>query len=809
MLAQNSGDLHKARSNHWFFAYLPGSAAVYQNHGGPGPAVSIPNSRLNSAVDTVSSMDRWLPFGFYGAFVAVSVLALYTHIIYAHPAHATWQDVTAEAFGFQHIMAQTEHERLAKKFQLVAQTDVVSGFRARIKAAHEIHDSMVDHANAAALDQLEKEDLKEVQEEKQDALEHADMATAEHAQYLEYLHNATVYDERADRLEAQAHLLANQSVEYHRLARKFYWASQHDTHLEQEYLKNATWERDAAKNITEAEENKEDSMWMCRWNWSRKYVCGALGGVMALGEAESLRQHEADDYQKAVGVERQVLVERTIAMIAYVKAQRAAQEAQLDAFMAEQSHNISMQDQVKAAEEHNLELQNLQKELEDMHLAHDHVKELKYYQGLQVQQDKQAKEKIEDAHGEWDIGTHFLDAGEKAKEKSWAEYDLAAKEHEKQVQLIDQINGLGRQVRLYSSFAAAFALVALACFIMALMTTSAVSLGFYIKQMALAASVTVESHDATWWEGRSIMGDNHNRSYVRQLSCWAHHGLFFTTVAAMQGDQLMTLFAYDSWHMRGEVLLRFAVTAGIFETLLFQAIPHASILPSLTSEYIRNVAIRLISSTMKFAIQMLLLLVLFGENSAWLFDWIHFLSRTSLLWLMILVGSTMAHFWYIEYPYALVSGRRHGSGMSEMTTATYSDITSEDDSLYGGNNMIASRLLDEERGSLGSPMPISPPSPPPRNFETESLLTVSKAEAPGSSSDSQAYSSISLTSTPISHTVVGTEEPAPFPPAAVQRLYEVSIQDEFYGILAHVELVLLIGILLVVCASLPNIAARR
>ena len=641
------------------------------------------------------------------------------------------------------------------------------------------------------------------------------MATEEHELYEEYLQNATAYEERADKLEARAQVLANQSVEYQRLAAKFYWASRNDAQLEEAYLRNATRESQAANNISQTEENREDHMWVCRWDWSRKYVCGPLGGVTALGEAEALHQQEAEDYRKAVGLERQAMIDRTLAMIGYVKAQRAEQYAQLVHLKAELSHNISLQDQVKAAEEHTLELEDLQKELEDMHMAHDRIKELEEYQGLQVQLDERAKKELEYAHGQWDLGTHLLEEGETAQEKSFAEYDLAKREAEKQAQLIEQVNALGRQVRLYSAFAAACALVALACFIMALMTTTTVSLGYHVKNMFLAASVTVarrwESHDATWWEGRSILGDTQNRSYLRQLSCWGHHVLFFLVVASMQGDQLNTIFAFESWHMRGEILLRFAVTAGIFETLLFQAIPHASILPSVTVEFARNVAIRLLSSTLKFAIQLLLLLVLCGQDSTWLFGWIQFLSRTYLVWIMLLIGTTAAHFWYIEYPYSLALGRRHGA-MSDMTFTTCGDMTLEEDSIYGGNNMIVSRLLDEEKGSLGSMRPTSPPPPPPpqQHFETESLLTVSRAEAPGSSEDSLPYSSISLTSTRTSISdAVHTEGVASFPPAALQRLYEVSIQDEFYGILAHVELVLLMGVLLVVCASLPNIAAHR
>lgn len=804
MLTRNSGDLRKAQSNHWFFTYLPDSSSVYQNQNNAGNNESIRDNGSSAAPTNHTVVDRCLPYSLYGVFCVAAILALYTQIVVVHPAHSQWRQVTTEAFGLQHVMEKNQHERLARKFHLMAHSEVIEGVKARIKAAHGIHESRTDKANASAMFQIEKDDWSQVQEEKEDALEHAHKATEEHELYEEYLQNATVYEERAEILEARAKILANQSVEYQRLAVKFYWAARNDTVLEQEYVRNATWESQAANNITKAEEKREDGMLLCRWTWSRKYVCGVLGGVTALGEAEAFKRQEEEDYEKAVGVERQVLVERTIAMIAYVKAERAVHDAQLTHFRAVQSHNVSMQDKLKAAEQHALELQDLQKELEDMHMEHQNVKDLEYYQGMQVELDKRARKENEYARGQWELGTELLHDGAEAQKKANAEYDMVKQEATRQKELFEEINVLGRRVRLYSSIAAAYALVALACFIMALTTTNTVSLGYNVKNMVLAAGRQWEGRGATW-EGRSILGDNQNRSSLRQLSCWGHHVLFFLVVAAMQGDQLNEIFINDSSRMRGEILLRFAVTGGILEALLFQAIPHASILPSLTSEYVRNVAIRLFSSTLQFAIQMLLLLVLCGQDSEWLFGWIQFLNQTYLIWIMLLIGTILAHFWFLEYPYALDASRQHGP-MSDMTSLDMTFSTTSD-SVYGGNNMIASRLLDEEKGSLGAPAPAQ--SPPQQHFETESLLTVSRAEAPGSQSDESApYSSISLNSALVANTR-HTEGVASFPPAALQRLYEVSIQDEFYGILAHVELVLLTVVLLVVCASLPNIAGRH
>ena len=800
MLTRNSGDLQKAQSNHWFFTYLPDSLSVYQNQntaGNNGSMRDTGNGSGNSSATRNTVVDRYLPYSLYSAFCVAAVLALYTQVAVVHPAHSQWREVTTEAFGLQHVIEMNQHERLARKFHLIAHSDVIEGVKDRIKAAHGMHESRTDKANASAMLQIEKDDWSEVQEEKQDALEHAHKAAEEHELYEEYLQNATAYEEHAEKLEARAKVLANQSVEYQRLAMKFYWAARNDTVLEQEYMRNATRESQAANNITKAEEKREGGMLLCRWTWSRKYVCGALGGMTALGEAEALRRQEEEDYEKAVGVERQVLVERTIAMIAYVRAERAEHDAQLAHLRAVQSHNVSMQDKLKAAEEHALELEDLQKELEDMHMEHQNVKDLEYYQGMQVKLDKRARKENQYAHGQWELGTELLHDGEEAQKKANAEYDMAKQEATRQKELIEEVNFLGRRVRLYSSIAAAYALIALACFVMALTTTNTVSLGYHLKNTVLAAGRQWEGRGATW-EGRSILGDSQSRSSIRQLSRWGHHVLFFLVAAAIQGDQLKEIFTNDSSRMRGEILLRFAVTAGVLETLLFQAIPHASILPTLTSEYVRNVVIRLFSSTLQFAIQMLLLLVLCGQDSEWLFDWIQFLGQTYLVWIIFLIGTSLTHFWFIEYPYALDASRQHGP-MSDMTSLDMTFSTTSD-SVYGGNNMIASRLLDEEKGSLGAPQ---------QHFETESLLTVSRAEAPGSQSDDSApYSSISLNSASVANTR-NTEGASSFPPAALQRLYEVSIQDEFYGILAHVELVLLTGILLVVCASLPNIAARH
>ena len=155
MLTQNSGDLRKAKSNHWFFAYLPDSVSLYRNNRlRDYDAVGSRDSR-NSTTSNI--VERCLPYSFYGAFVAAAVLALYTQIAIVHPVHTAWWETTTEAFGFQHVMARNQHERLARKFHLLAHSDVVSGVQARVKAAHGIHDSIADKTQATALFQLEKE----------------------------------------------------------------------------------------------------------------------------------------------------------------------------------------------------------------------------------------------------------------------------------------------------------------------------------------------------------------------------------------------------------------------------------------------------------------------------------------------------------------------------------------------------------------------------------------------------------------------------------------------------------------------------
>lgn len=359
---------------------------------------------------------------------------------------------------------------------------------------------------------------------------------------------------------------------------------------------------------------------------------------------------------------------------------------------------------------------------------------------------------------------------------------------------------MGRRVRLYSFIAAAYALMALACFIVALIATTTVSLSYHVKKMFSAGYWG--NSDQHLSKRRNMMNVSQNFLYVRHLSCWCHHMLVFMVAAAMQGDQLTAIYDFESWGMRGEIVLRFAVTGGILETLLFQAIPLASILSSFTSQYMRNVSLRLLFFSLKFAIQMLLLLVLCGQDSAWLFGWIQFLRETYLVWIVLLVATSTAHFWFIEYPYISSLVRRQGP-MSEATSVT----CFEGDSVYSPSNLIACRLFDDDEASLGRAKPTSRPSP----FETESLLTPFRAQASGSSLDSSAYCSISLTSSaPISNmSTVHTDAAPSFLPPDLQRLYEVSIQDESYDILAHVELMLLKVILLVVCTAVLNIAAHR
>ena len=498
------------------------------------------------------------------------------------------------------------------------------------------------------------------------------------------------------------------------------------------------------------------------------------------------------------------LATRTISFDAWQKNMSIGMQKQL---MVETARN---KDHLKASfKRAGIEFKN-EKELEDMHREETHVKELAYYKELQGKLSKQSKKEGQDAHRDWEKGTELIKESEESQEKSNAEYEMAKRESEIQEQTLQLVRDLGRRLRFFSFLTIISALVSLVCFVVALVTTTTVSLGYHIQGMFAAASATVlnlcENHGVSW-EGRSILGDNRKCFFVRQLSCWVHHILVFLVAVAVQGSQLNGLFAYDSWRVRGDVLLRFAVTASILETVVFQAIPNISILPCLTLEYVRNVAIRLLSSTLQFAIQMLLLMILCGQNCSWLFDLIQFVSRTCLVWIMLMIVTVVFHFWYIEYPYALALCRRNGP-LSDMTSITCEGVTLESDSLFGGNNMIASRLLDEEKGSLGSVGSTQEPSLPSHQcLETESLLTASHAEVPNTSLGSGPYSSISLGSATVSHTL--QSEAVTFPPAAVSRLYEVSIQDEWFVILAHVELVLLTGVLLVVCAALPNLAAHH
>jgi len=204
------------------------------------------------------------------------------------------------------------------------------------------------------------------------------------------------------------------------------------------------------------------------------------------------------------------------------------------------------------------------------------------------------------------------------------------------------------------------------------------------------------------------------------------------------------------------------------------------------------VIIRLVSSTCRFATQMLILLLLCGEDSTWLFDGIQLLSKTFLFWAMLLLLGALAHFWYIEYPYALAM--LESNDCSDLTCAT-----------FGSSSSVTDSLLNQE-DSYDSP-PRSPPPPPPAANEEESLLTVSRAEAPLSPIGSSQYSSVSLTSPPTTPTDQTTgSDSLIHPPAALQHLYEVSIQDEFFLLLSYFEMVLLGGVLLVLCQSLPNIS---
>lgn len=784
MLTRHSGDLLKSRSNHWFFSHIP------QNG-------TISNPRQDAV--SVADNDRgsyWSRYGYYLAFLSAALLALGIHITVVLPTHEIWLKVHREAFGFQHVMLASQHERLARKFHLKAQFDTIHGYHARIKAAHGEYDSRADAQNATKVFLLAKKSWEEEQNDEQEAKALGEKANEEHSLYLEYLKNASVCQQRAEVLQEKAQTLANQSAYYQQIVAKYSSKLQKDKQLEDSYLFNATMEGQLAENITQAEEEKEEKMWVCRWNWSKKYVCGVLGGYTALGDAETWREKQEEDYKKAMDMEQQVQLEQAKAMVASTKAAVKSSEARYDRLKAEEMQNTTVIDEIQATKEHMLELRDLQHKLEALQSAHEHLQETENYQTLHVKLAKLSRKEDEDAHGQFELGSTEIEKGKAEQVESEQEYDLAMQEAAKQAALVKQANKLLQQLRLCSFMSAAFALVALIFFLMACVSTSSLSLGHHVKTMVVAVSVAILRHwegRRTDWEDRSILGDHLNRNSLRQISHWFHHGLCFLVVAGIHGAQLSCFFEVESIRMRGEIVLNFAVTAGMLDTLLFQAIPHASVLPALNREYFRNIAIRFVSSTCCFTIQMILLLILFGQDSTWIFHWIKSLHRFYLGWVMLLIITASAHMWLIEYPHTVLLDRNNGSAMSDVTFGgeITLDHSSTKTSLLSGDKST----LDEEAAS------------PQRNFannETESLLTVSRAEAPAPPSiQSQSYSTIALTAAS-----AAASNPTFSPSPALQRLYEVSMQDEFFRILAHIEFAMFLGSILIICASLTTIAPR-
>jgi hypothetical protein len=733
-------------------------------------------------------------YGWYLAFLIAALLALYTQIVAVHPTQEVWRQVSMEAFGFRHVMLQSRHERLARKFHLVAQQYTIDGYRSKIKAAHGIYHSREDEINATKMFLLAKTNWEEANEETMEAEELKAKVEVEHGLYLSLLQNASFHEQRAAALQKEADGFANQSKFYQDIFTKYGAMVQNDEDLENAYLYNSTLEGQLYDNITKAEADRKDHMWICRWDWSRQYICGFLGGATALGKGKKLHAQQEEDYQKAMSLQQQVQLEQAKAMIASAKAAQMEEKARYDNLKAEEMHNETLLDEVKAAEEHMLELEDLQKELEDLKSSHEHVLEFERYQTLQVQLETQSRKEEEYAHGQWELGSDLLSKAKQEELESEEEYELAKKEATKQAELVASANELRQKLRLYSSMAAAFALVGVALFVMAVMTTRTVSLAYHMKMMIAGVSLSMTRHREgrnTSWEGRSILGDHQDRNSIRQLSFWFHHALCFVMVAGIQGNHLSCIFTVESLRMRGEILLEFSMAAALLKTLVFQGIPHASVLPSLNREYYRNISIRFAASTCYFTIQMILFLIVFGQDSAWVFGWMKSLHRFCLLWIMLFVITAVAHMRFIEYPHTLALDRNRGSAMSDLTFTPFSQGTWDQNSQSSDKiSLLTNQMAADEETSVGHRM----------NGETESLMTVSRAEAPPPPSiPPSSYSSIAITA-------VSASNPILFPSPALQRLYEVSIQDEFFCILAHVEMGLFVGIILVIFGSLPNVA---
>ena len=819
MLTQNTFDRQKAVSNHWFFSYIPSASA---------PAATGTNNNNHSNNHSSSPSFAYLQneessrrcnkrYTWYALFFVGAILALYVNIAWVHPAKQTWYDTTRDAYNLQHDMAIRNHTKLAQKYQRIAHWESYEGQVLRANGAQGLKQSELDSQNATEMHQRAYDSWQAAEQDKADVTARAHAAAIDQQRLEEYQRNATLYERKAHELEVRARSETKMFWKYHNVSLELFAEAQQDEELRETLLQNATWDGQVADNVTKAAQNKEDHLWICQWSWTRQTLCSAFGGYAELGKADALRQEEAQEYQKAMGVQKQLLVAQTDAMIARTKALRAEQDAKSDHTQALKDQNASHVDEIKASEAHAAELQELQAELEAMRHRHEHLHELVYYENQEVKLSIRAKKENEYAIGQWRYGTDLLKESEADSQKAAVEDRLAKEESARQRELVDQAKRLGVRLRLYAGVAAGYALLALMFFILALATTNTVALGYQMKSMAFALAMTVSQRwhsRSAYWEGRSILGGNETRNQLRRLSCWCHHGLIFVAVMAMLGDQLEPIFDYDDLYMRGEILLQFALLGGLLETMLFQGIPYAIVTESLSLEFFKNVSARLLSSTTRYAIQMLLLLVLFGQESDRLFGLIHFLEVSYIFWVVLLVVTSILHYWYIEIPYALSFAAGNNIALSDLTFATcHSDITIEVSSLPSSRTntpraVVKSYQDEEEAGQVKGATIATVPA---GDDESESLLTANRAQVVSSSAEesmmSLPYSSISLGgSNEDSSGIVSARAEPIYGSPELQNLYAVSFADELYSIVAHVELLLLVGALLVICYCLPNIA---
>lgn len=793
MHTRNAFDRQKALSNHWFFSYLPASSSS-----------SFRSRHYTVAMDYYHDEQQqqrpfWRRYFTYGGFVVAACVALYVNTVWVHPTSDAWYRVTLDAVAARHEVIIRNHLRLSDRYRHVAHWETVEGGVLRANGVQGLHQSEVDAQNASAMYHRAKTAWEEAQQDQVEAVRYGSQAAREHELLEEYERNATRYEQKAQKLEERAKAEGKDYWKYRNISLELFTEVERDVQFKDALLENATLEGQAADNITRAEQNREDRIWLCQWGWTRRYICSPIGGYTELGKVDQLREEETHDYQKAQAVEQQLLIAQTDAMIARTKALRAAEEAKHDYYKALKDKNISQEDQAKASEAHALELKEVQEELEAMRHRHEHLHELEYYQGQEVKLEIRAEKEGNFAAGEWRLGTEMLDEAGADEEKSEQEKRMAEQEAKWQQELMDKSDALGGRLRLYSAVAAAFAFLALVFFITALVTTRNVALGYHVTNIALTLATTVSQHwhrQNASWEGRSILGVHENLNQIRQLSCWCHHCLFFLVVTAMLGDEMESIFEYDNLQMRGEVLLQFAFLTGLMEAMLFQGIPNAAVLESLDREYFKNVAIRFFSSTCRFAIQMLLVLVLFGQGSDWLFGLIHFLNVSYLFWIALLVVTLVLHFWYIETPYFTAMAECNAT-LSDITSATYhSDITIEVGSLPSSKVNTGKSYQDGEKHATIATLPMG--------NETESLLSERTPQNwTEESMESPPYSSISLGNSNDSSSAEHV-----YNSSARRRIYAVSLKSELYSILAHVEVLLLAGSALVVCASLPHIAHR-